>query len=165
VEKAARLAGEQFAFPLAGTVKVDRHVVRVVRRTGLEADHRRHQQHVSAIVGEVQRRRWTVGTRSISRRPGLPRVRLALEDEHIADALFRHGLEVVPHCDFRNAAAVVIVDVEIDGARHVLDEYVALPRWVLVPGEFGAALVHHDEVRPAVAVQVGGYKSPSSASQ
>src|ERR1019366_7204086 len=90
--------------------------------------------------------------------PGLPRVRPALEDEHVADALFRYGLEVVPHCDFGNAVAVVIVNVEIDGARHVLDDYVALPRWILVPGEFSAALVYHDEVRPAVAVQVGGYK-------
>src|SRR5450432_598376 len=30
VENASRLAGEQFAFPLAGTVKVDRHVVREI---------------------------------------------------------------------------------------------------------------------------------------
>jgi len=70
----------------------------------------------------------------------------------------RHGFEVVSHRDFWNAVAVVIVNVEIDGAEHVLDEYMALPRWILEPGEFGAALVHHDGVRPAVAVQVGGYK-------
>src|SRR5450759_3434892 len=92
------------------------------------------------------------------RRPGLPRVGSALEVVHVADALFRHGFEVVPHGDFWNAVAVIIVNVEIDGARHVLDDYVALPRWILVPGEFSAALVHHDEVRPAIAVQVGDHK-------
>src|ERR1035441_7548032 len=131
VEDAAGLGGVQFALPLTRTVEVHRHVVRVVRRGGLGPDHWGHQQHLLAA---------------------------ALEDEHVADALFRYGLEVVPHCDFGNAVAVVIVNVEIDGARHVLDDYVALPRWILVPGEFSAALVYHDEVRPAVAVQVGGYK-------
>ncbi len=64
----------------------------------------------------------------------------------------------MPHCDFRNAVAVVVVDVEIDSARHVPDEYVARPCWILEPREFGAALVHDDEVRPAVAVQVGNYE-------
>src|SRR5437016_4726518 len=152
VENAARLVAEQFAFPPAGTVKVDRHVVRVVRRLGLEADHRRHQQHLSAIAGEVDPANTMDRGDAVDlpRRPGLPRIGTALEDEHIADALVRHGLEVVPHCDFRNAVAVVIVDVEIDGTRHALDEYVALPRWILEPGEFGAALIDHDEVGPMV---------------
>ena len=94
----------------------------------------------------------------LARGPGLPRVGSALEDEHIADALLRHGLEIVAHGDFRNAVAIVIVDIEVDGAGNVLDDDVALPGGILEPGEFGAALVHHDEVGAAVAVEVGGDK-------
>src|SRR5450759_3899197 len=160
VEDAAGLGGVQFALPLTRTVEVHRHVVRVVRRGGLGPDHWCHQQNLLAVALEVDPAKTVDGGDAVDLpgRPGLPRVRPALEDEHVADALFRYGLEVVPHCDFGNAVAVVIVNVEIDGARHVLDDYVALPRWILVPGEFSAALVYHDEVRPAVAVQVGGYK-------
>ena len=68
------------------------------------------------------------------------------------------GLEVVPHRDFGNAVAVVIVDVEVDGARHVFDDDVALPGRILVPGELRAALVDHDQVGPAVAIEVGGHE-------
>ena len=160
MENALGLAGEQFAFPKAGTVEIDRHVVRVVRRTGLRTDHRRNQQYLLAVASEVYPAQTMDGRDAVDlqRCPWLPGVWSALKDKDITDAFFRHSFEVVAHRDFRNAVAVVIVDVEIDGARHILDQYVTLPSWIFEPREFRASFVYDDEVRSAVTVQVSDYQ-------
>jgi hypothetical protein len=58
---------------------------------------------------------------------------------------------VVAHGDFRDAVAVIIEDIEVDRAGNVLNQDVALPARVLVPGQFGSALIDDDEAGFAIA--------------
>ena len=82
----------------------------------------------------------------------------ALEQQDIAGALLRIGLEVVRHRDLRLPVAIPIPHLEIDRPRHVRRQHMPLPRRILEPRQFRRPLVDHDDVGLAVDVQIGHHE-------
>ena len=148
------------ARPGVGTVRVDGRPSLVLRRDNAGARERRDDQPrrlawLDPHPAHAMRRRHGVDGAG---GPRLRRVVTVCQQQHLADAARRVGLELVRQRDLGDAVAVQIVRVQVDDARHRRREHMARPGGVLVPRQVLGALVDDDDVEALVAIQVGQHQ-------
>ena len=150
--------GDRVPLPGPGPVHQNRHSVTIVRCYGLGPDQRRvHQDRAPGAVEirepKPMRRRHPV---NFLDRPRPGRIALMRQDRHDPRALGGDIREPVGQGNFRDTVTIEIAGRGVDRILNSGDQDVLLPAGILEPAKFRQVGGHRDQVRPAVAVQIGG---------
>ena len=94
--------------------------------------------------------------------PGTAEVAVFLEEPYQSPAVGGNHAELVLDRDFRDPVAVDVMRSHVHQTVHVLNQDVAIPRGVLVPGHLLDARSHAHNVESPVVVDVGRHHGVSA---